>query len=67
MDSITQTNEVIMDFEIGDLVQRNPDVWQADDDVGIITDIENEDEIVVIWSCGYRNTYSVYDLEVVCK
>ena len=56
-----------MDFKIGDLVQRNPDVWQFDDDVGIITEIEDEDEIVVIWSCGYRNTYSIYDLEVVCK
>ena len=51
-----------MDFKIGDLVQRN-----LDDDVGIITEIEDEDEIVVIWSCGYRNTYSIYDLEVVCK
>ena len=54
-------------MKVGDLVQRNPDVWQADDDVGVITEIEDEDEIVVVWSCGYRNTYSIYDLEVVCK
>ena len=54
-------------MKVGDLVQRNPDVCQFDDDVGIIIEIEDEDEIVVIWSCGYRNTYSIYDLEVVCK
>tara|TARA_B100000963_G_scaffold8012_1_gene6270 strand:- start:2682 stop:2879 length:198 start_codon:yes stop_codon:yes gene_type:complete len=65
VDSITQTNEVIM--KVGDLVQRNPDVWQFDDDVGTIIEIEDEDEIVVIWSCGYRNIYSIYDLEVICK
>ena len=52
-------------MKVGDLVQRNPDVWQFDDDVGIITEIEDEDEIVVVWSCGYRQTYSIFELEVV--
>ena len=51
-------------MKVGDLVQRNPDVWQADDEVGVITEIQDEDEIVVVWSCGGRNTYSIYDLEV---
>ncbi len=54
-------------MQIGDLVRRNPDVWQTDDDVGVIAHIEDEDEIVVVWSCGYQNTYSIYDLEEVCK
>jgi len=54
-------------MQIGDLVRRNPDVWQTDDDIGVIAHIEDEDEIVVVWSCGYQNTYSIYDLEEVCK
>jgi hypothetical protein len=55
-------------MQVGDLVQRSPDVWAIENnDIGVITDIEDEDGIVVVWSCGDRNTDTVYDLAVVCK
>lgn len=55
-------------MQVGDLVRRSPDVWVMESNgIGVITDIEDEDGIVVVWSCGYRNTYTIYDLEVVCK
>ena len=63
-------------MQVGDLVQKNSDVrWIDCDrlfakehaDMGIIIEVHDEEDIIVVWSCGYRNTYSIYDLELVCK
>ena len=54
-------------MRVGDLVTRNFEVTVPSGAVGIIVKIEHEDEIVVVWSDGYRNAYSIYDLEEVCK
>ena len=54
-------------MQIGDLVTRNPELFFNPVEIGIIVGAEDEDEIVVVWSDGYRHTYSIYDLEVICK
>jgi len=54
-------------MEVGDLVTRNFEPSVPYGAVGVIVKAEEEDEIVVVWSDGYRNTYSIYDLEEVCK
>ena len=54
-------------MQVGDLVTRNFVVFVPCGAVGVIVKAEEEDEIVVVWSDGYRNTYSIYDLEEVCK
>jgi len=52
-------------MKVGDLVTRHLVVFVPCGTVGIIVKAEEEDEIVVVWSDGYRNTYSIYDLEEV--
>ena len=54
-------------MQVGDLVTRNfkPSVCYGA--IGIIVGVVAEDEIVVVWSDGYRNNYSIYDLVEVCK
>ena len=55
-------------MQVGDLVTRNFEpACSSFGAFGIIVEVEAEDEIVVVWSDGYRNTYSIYDLEEVCK
>ena len=54
-------------MRIGSLVIRNPDVYQSEEVFGVVIEIEDEDEIVVGWLDGFRNTYSIYDLEVLCE
>ena len=53
-------------MRVGSLVIRNPDVYQSEEVFGVVIEIEDEDEIVVAWLDGFRNTYSTYDLEVIC-
>ena len=53
-------------MEIGTIVTRNPNQYHVPDtELGIIVEVEDEDEIIVIWSCGRGGSYSVYDLEVI--
>ena len=54
-------------MRIGSLVIRNPDVYQSEEVFGVVIEIEDEDEIAVAWLDGFRNTYSIYDLEVICE
>ena len=54
-------------MQVGDLVTRNFVLSVPCGAIGVIVEIWAEDEIVVVWSDGYRNTYSIYDLEEVCK
>ena len=52
-------------MQVGDLVTRNFEPSVPYGAVGVIVKVVTEDEIVVVWSDGYRNTYSIYDLEEV--
>lgn len=54
-------------MQVGDLVARNFEVSVPCGALGIIVEVKAEDEIIVVWSDGYRNTYSIYDLEELCK
>lgn len=54
-------------MRVGDLVTRNFEPSVPYGAFGIIVEVRAEDEIVVAWSDGYRNTYSIYDLEELCK
>lgn len=54
-------------MKVGDLVTRNFNPSVRHGAIGIIVGVVAEDEIVVVWSDGYRNNYSIYDLEEVCK
>ena len=53
-------------MQVGDLVTRNFEPSVPSGTVGIVVEVEEEDEIIVVWSDGYRNTYSIYDLEELC-
>jgi len=53
-------------MQVGDLVTRNFEPSVPYGAVGVIVKVVGwYDEIVVVWSDGYRNTYSIFDLEEV--
>ncbi len=56
-------------MEVGDLVVRNPAVWNGGlDEVGLIVEVDEDDEemVCVEWTGprSYRRFYNIWDLEL---
>ena len=55
-------------MEVGDLVVRNPAVWNGGlDEIGLIVEVDEDDEemVRVQWTEGqYIRLYNIWDLEL---